>query len=30
MAEITCRGLTLGYENMTLLTDLNFEVNPGD
>lgn len=30
MAEITCRGLTLGYENITLVTDLNFEVNQGD
>ena len=30
MAEITCRGLTLGYENITLVTDLNFEVNHGD
>ena len=30
MAEITCRGLTLGYENITLVTDWNFEVNHGD
>ena len=30
MAEIICRGLTLGYENITLVTDLNFEVNHGD
>ncbi len=30
MAEITCRGLTLGYENIRLVTDLNFEVNQGD
>ena len=30
MAEIICRGLTLGYENITFVTDLNFEVNHGD
>jgi len=30
MAQLVCRNLTLGYENITLQRDLNFEVNKGD
>ena len=30
MALITCRNLTLGYENMVVIKDLSFEVNAGD
>jgi zinc transport system ATP-binding protein len=30
MALLTCEGLTLGYENITLVRDLSFSVNQGD
>ena len=30
MSELSCRNLTLGYEGMILVKDLNFEVNKGD
>ena len=30
MAQITCRDLTLGYDNEVILTGLDFTVNAGD
>ncbi len=30
MALMTCTGLSLGYEGHTIVTDLNFAVDPGD
>lgn len=30
MGLLTCKNLTLGYENLTLVKDLSFEVNKGD
>lgn len=30
MAQLTARNLTLGYDNMTVSQDINFEVNRGD
>lgn len=30
MAQLACRGVTLGYEDRTLIRDLSFEVNAGD
>ena len=30
MAYITATGLSIGYDNKEILSDLNFEVRPGD
>ena len=30
MAYLTCKNLTLGYEGQAVLSDISFEVNPGD
>ncbi len=30
MAQLACRGVTLGFEDRTLVRDLSFEVNAGD
>lgn len=30
MAQLICKDVTLGYENITLVKNLNFEVNAGD
>lgn len=30
MAQITCKNLTLGYENRTIQENLNFSINAGD
>ena len=30
MAQITCKNLTLGYENRAIQENLNFSINTGD
>lgn len=30
MAQITCRNLTLGYDNRAIQEDLNFSIGAGD